>query len=491
MPIDDLNAPRTTDRRAPHGVLTEEESQNIIHRVHSSIGRDTVIEDIGVWSWWVGNLRWARNRVMVTGDQLGIFIYTQCTVHGGRGVAATNQTDDRSIQGMVRAAERRALWINLKTYPDEMPVPPPPLSSPETRLWSDTTATMTGDERGALAALLSRRAIAHDVLSAGYLEMRACTVARVSTNQAMRYQKLTQSQCSMTVRHPTGSGSGWAGESGYDWAAIDSAALAERALEKCLTSIDPVRISPGRYTAILEPKAVSDLVGLLMKAFARVGGSYGAEMGRGPFTLGYDRAIGKYRSKLGLKVVDERITISHDPTDPELGVWTQPGLDVITWIDRGILTALDQGDEAYGARLQYALPELNDGMPVLDRPAFRMSGGPTSVEQMIATTKRGLLVTRFSDLNVLNTNTLISTGVTRDGLWLIEDGTRSKPVRNMRVTESPLFVLNQVEQLGPPVPVFRPVQDAGYLGILHGITPAIVPPLKVNDFSFTATIDAV
>lgn len=117
---------------------------------------------------------------------------------------------------------------------------------------------------------------------------------------------------------------------------------------------------------------------------------------------------------------------------------------------------------------------------------YRMSGGDTSIEEMIRTTRRGLLVTRFSNIRVLDWESLLSTGLTRDGLWLIENGEITKAVKNFRFTESPLLVLNNIEQLGEPVPVFRPTKDEG-----GQLTPAIVPPLKARDFSFTSLIDAV
>jgi predicted Zn-dependent protease len=110
------------------------------------------------------------------------------------------------------------------------------------------------------------------------------------------------------------------------------------------------------------------------------------------------------------------------------------------------------------------------------------------MEEMIRSTRRGLVVTRFSNLRLLDTTggSMLSTGLTRDGLWLVENGKITKAVKNFRFTESPLFMLNSVEQLGVPVPVFRPTRHEG-----GELTPAIVPPLKVRDFSFTSTIDAI
>jgi predicted Zn-dependent protease len=98
---------------------------------------------------------------------------------------------------------------------------------------------------------------------------------------------------------------------------------------------------------------------------------------------------------------------------------------------------------------------------------------------MIATTKRGLIVTRFWGTSMVDPFSILLTGVTRDGLWLIENGKISKAVKNLRFTESPLFAFNQVDQLGPPVPIFSPR------------LPAVVPAVKVRDFSFTALVDAI
>jgi predicted Zn-dependent protease len=292
------------------------------------------------------------------------------------------------------------------------------------------------------------------------------------------------------VRDTQGTGSGWAGLSSYDWNKLDAPALAQRALQKCVASRNPVALEPGRYTVILEPQAVADLVEVLVASFLRPP-IPGAEGGQGPWPLAHDARLQAWRTKLGLRVVDERLTLSHDPMDPLLGILPEPGTAPVTWIEHGVLTNLYY-DRAY------ALAALHANLPV--RPpefSYRLSGGTTSVDEMIASTTRGLLVTRFSGVSKLDHRSLLSTGLTRDGLWLIENGKITKSVKNFRFTESPLFVLNQVEQLGPPASVFRPVrrpdqpssetEQSYYLGL----TPVVVPPLKARDFSFTAMADAV
>ena len=265
----------------------------------------------------------------------------------------------------------------------------------------------------------------------------------------------------------------------------------QRALAKCVASRNPVALEPGRYTVILEPQAVADLLEIFVRSFLRPLPP-GAEGGNGPWALFYDPRLGLWRTKLGLKVVDERLTLSHDPMDPLLGIAPEPGTVPLT-LDRA--RGAHQPELRPGAMRSMGSKRIcRSGSPSL---SYRLSGGTTSIDEMIATTQRGLLVTRFWGVRELDGKSLLSTGLTRDGLWLIENGKITKPVKNFRFTESPVFLLNQVEQLGVPVPVFRPVTEpdpaptADDEFFYRALTPAVVPPLKARDFSFTAMADAV
>jgi predicted Zn-dependent protease len=437
-------------------------------------------------SWWNGEVRWARNRVSLASDRRDIRVTLWRDVGAGRGHVGTNQLDDDSLEAAVRAAERAATKDAIERRPVPFIPPVPRVERPQSAIWSEATYHVTPETRGDAARGLVARAEAQGMQSAGYIEMRAGATALLSSKRIggtpgpwdMPYVRWTQAQCSMTVRNPEGTGSGWAGLSNYDWGRIDPSALAERALQKCLASRNPVALEPGRYTVIFEPQAVADLFEIVASSLDRVS----AEQGNGPWTLAADDALQIVRTKLGLKVIDERITVNHDLADPELGIVPTPWMEPVTWFDRGVLTAL-----AYDR--SYALWRLNENTPRRGMIGYRMSGGVTSVEDMIRTTTRGLLVTRLSNIATLDPQTLVSTGLTRDGLWLIEHGQISKAVKNLRFTESPLFALSSVEQLGVPTPVFRPVlspyeDDAP-------LSPAIVPPLKVRDFSFTSAIDAI
>jgi predicted Zn-dependent protease len=478
-----------SDGGAPR-ILSPADCDAILRRAHRFArgGGDTAVR---VSSWWHGELRWARNRVNLASDRRDITLTVYRTVLGGRTAGVTtNQLDDVSVEAAVRAAERSSS-LEARMGRGAGYFPPIPASQrPSAAIWSDATYGLTTERRAEVARSVIEPAETKGMLSAGYIEARAATFAYLGTDFAplragthafwhQPYVRWTQAQCSMTVRDPRGTGSGWAGLASYDWSKLDPASLADRALRKCLTSQNPVALEPGRYTVILEPQAVCDLMEALVPTFER---REPPERGTpGPWVLAQDEALNLWRTKLGVKVADERITIGHDFADPELGIVAAneeyPG--PVTWIDRGVLTAL-------GHYLDTDLRQLEGRHQLRGLVAYRMSGGETSLEEMIRTTKRGLLVTRFSNLRQLDPVSVLSTGLTRDGLWLIENGKVTKAVKNFRFTESPLFVLNSIDQLGPPVPVFRPTRSEG-----GHLTPAIVPPMKVRDFSFTSTIDAI
>lgn len=469
---------------------------------------------IGVRAWWRGELRWARNRVSLASDRRDVAISVMRGMHGAWVAKSTNQLDEAELVRIIRAAERETALAPRGVNLPEIDLPAPVLPYPQAAIWSDATYNVTAAQRGEIARTLAGIAEPEGMLSAGYLEVRAYESMSFNfgaddsafpyppTDSANRpphaadgsidtsddlasrskdgaYLRYTQAQCSMTVRHPKGTGSGWAGGSSFDWSAIDRSTLADRALKKCLASIDPVSVEPGRFTVILEPQAVAALVGSLVESLSRVA----AEDGQGPFASQFDPSVDLWHSKLGMRVVDERVTIRHDPMHPDLGVLPFAGLAPVTWIERGILTNLSYDRN-------YALRSLNDnvGNPVRGGSSghpssFSMEGGSSSMEEMIASTVRGVLVTRFSQVNPIGGNSILVNGLTRDGLWLIEKGKIVKAIRNMYFVDSPLFVLNQLDQLGPAAPVFSPLED--------GLAPAIVPSLKSRDFAFTAVADAI
>ncbi len=475
-----------------HGMMSREDTERILSHLQE-IRNHKGSYRFNVSSTWSSDMRWARNRASMTSDRRKVMVVVFCEIAGGRGSAVTNQIDNTSLEGVLRMAERTSLKVADQRSTD-IPLELPPMGKmPNATTWSDRTINRTVEESAKIVQYATSLAEEKQLLSAGYIESHGMTVASrfidVHDRMHQLYSAMTQAQCSATVRHPMGTASGWAGLARYDLGKVDEAAIAARAVEKCVSSLDPVRIEPGRYTVILEPQAVADLILPMFESGdshpARRGSAENSSM-QNPFFMSFDRSVMRDISKIGIKIVDERITISHDPNDPELGILGGPGTGPVTWIDKGVLTGMtyDKG---------YAIKELNEDGQVERRMSLRMEGGDTSIDEMIAGTQRGLLVSRLSKLRVVDRRSLLMTGVTRDGLWLIEKGKISKSVRNFRISESPLFALNNVDQLGVPAPVYKPftIPEAAPLFIQFALSQVIVPPLKVNDFSFTSTIDAI
>lgn len=446
-------------------------------------------------STWRGNVRWARNQISTAGEDRNDHVVVNRNLRGAVSpFLEINRISDAALTAAARRAERLArLQPEESGFDFVLHVQPEPITAPP--LFSEATYQLDAGRRAEAARALVQSATDAGMLSAGYIEVSAHSMAYITSWGYARYFQYTWAQYSVTVRDPTGVGSGWAGVDWPDWSRIDGPKLSAIAVDKCITSRNPVAIEPGRYTTILEAQAVCDLVEQLTGSglMDRWNGQNGAneDASRYPF----NRTPGAMSpstgvSQLGETVMDKRITISADPMDPDLGFPPFEPLSSVTrvyhpaiWIKDGVLVNLAYSHD-------YALRELGRSTGLPNSGAFRMSGGATTVEEMIATTRRGLLVTRFANVDLTDQKSLLCRGYTRDGLWLIENGKISKPVKNMAFTESVLFALNNVEQLGPPQRVFHP-PGAGAYAWMSIPQPVIVPPLKVRDFSFTALCDAI
>lgn len=182
------------------------------------------------------------------------------------------------------------------------------------------------------------------------------------------------------------------------------------------------------------------------------------------------------KTKLGEKMVDERVTIYSDPQNPELptSTWNGDGRpqEKIAWIEKGVMKNL------YYSRY-WAQQKNVKAIPSPD--AVIMEGGTASIEDLIKSTERGILITRLWYIRQVDSQTLLYTGLTRDGTFYIENGQIKFPVKNFRFNESPIIMLNNLEALGKPE---RTVSG-------ESNNHALIPPLKIKDFTFTSLSDAV
>ena len=455
---------------AAENLLSAEQAKSLAEKVLGMAKADET--RVSIANDWTGNTRFAGGEITTSGESNDTTITVVSTIGKRRASASTNVLEDASIRRTVDLSERLA-----KLSPEDPEIMPElgAQSYSPVKGFIDATANLGGDARAAAAKQVIDRAVATgkpagDVFVAGYLVANAVARALANNRGLHAYHRETAADLSTTVRTPDGTGSGWASAGARNWGAIDAAALGARAAQKAVASRNPTAIEPGMYTVVLEPQAVADLVPQLGGAF----NARAADEGRSPFSK---RGGG---TKIGEKIADERVTIYSDPADADLlaSPFDGEGLPIRrrVWIENGVLRNLaysrywaqKQGAEPTGAGTGFG----GGGFP----GGLKMTGGTKSLDELIAGTQRGILVTHFFYIRSLDQRTVMLTGLTRDGTFLIENGKITKSLKNFRWNESPLFMLNKIDEIGRAEPT-----AAGQ----------VMPSLRAKDFNFTSLSDAV
>jgi predicted Zn-dependent protease len=380
---------------------------------------------------------------------------------------ATVTTNDQTDEGLERAVRQSETVAKLA--PDDPEIMPllEPQQYAESRTFHETTASLLPESRARSAGLAITAAKSGAVLkAAGFITTASRIVAIGNSKGLFAYAPSTSANYTATVRTADGTGSGWAGADNPDWSRIDARRVSEAAITKARLSRNPQPLDAGRYTVILEPQAVADLVQLLLYSMD----ARSADEGRSAFS----KEGGG--TKIGMKLMDEQVTIVSDPLDAQLGGTPFDGeglpLKRRVWVQQGELRNLIYG--RFWARKQGKEPT---GFP----NTLKMIGTDTSRDELIASTPRGVLVTRFWYLRQVDPRTVLYTGLTRDGTFLIENGKIARAVKNFRFNESPLLMLDRLEGIGQAVRVAG-TESGGNV---------VVPALKIREFNFTSTSDAV
>jgi predicted Zn-dependent protease len=449
-------------RAADPRVMTRDQAQSLVERVVKMSKADAIQVNIG--GGYTANIRFADNRISTAGGVATANVNVQSSFGAKHAVVTTNDFSDAGIERAVRQSESLARLA--PDDPESMPLLDPQQYDTVTSYF-DSTANLGPEGRAEAArSAIEPCKAAGDLKAAGFLVTGIGAGAVGNSKGLFAYQSGTSSNYTLTVRTSDGTGSGWAGADHPDWSQLDVKAVAQHAIEKARLSRNPVAVEPGRYTVILEPQAVGDLVQQL--AFSLDARS--ADEGRSPFSK---QGGG---TKLGEKVVDERVTLFSDPGDTQLLSNTFDGQGLPAhrqvWIDKGMLK-----------KLTYSRfwAQKNNAQPDAGTNAVKFAGGTQTTEELIASTPRGILVTRLWYLRQVDPRTVLYTGLTRDGTFLIENGKVTKAVKNFRFNESPLFMLNNLDGIG------RGVRVAG----TESGGDVVMPTIKVKDFNFTSLSDAV
>ncbi|MEO6876911.1 MAG: TldD/PmbA family protein, partial [Gemmatimonadaceae bacterium] len=415
-------------RAADSRVMTRDQAQQLVERVVKTSKADSIQVNVG--GGYTANVRFADNRISTAGGVTTATVNVSSAFGPKHAVTSTNDFSDEGLERAVRQSESLA-----KLAPDDPESMPPlgPQKYEDNIAYFDSTGGLGPDGRAEAARVaIDACKKVGDLKAAGFLVTGIGAGAVGNSAGLFAYQSSTSSNYTLTVRTADGTGSGWAGADHPDWTQIDVQAVAQTAIDKALLSRTPVAVEPGRYTVILEPQAVGDLVQLLAFSFD----ARSADEGRSP----YSKAGGG--NKLGEKIADERVTLLSDPADPQLLTNTFDGQGLPAhrqvWIENGILRKLTYG--RFWAQKKGVTPDAGTN-------AVKFVGGTQSTEDLIKSTPRGILVTRLFYLRPVDPRTVLYTGLTRDGTFLIENGKISKAAKNFRFNESPLFMLNNLEGL--------------------------------------------
>ena len=443
------------------GMFTEAQAKAILDKVVALSKADECTAQLtGGTS---GNVRFALNNVSTSGIVDDIELAVQVAFGKRVGTATINEFDAAALERVVRRAEDLARLA--PENPEFMPAVGKQVYKP-TDTFSAATAAITPEYRAKVAADSIAAAKKDKLVAAGFLQDGQSFTAFANSNGNFGYQTATNADYTCTVRTEDGAGSGWVGRNVTDIGRFDAGEAIAIATRKARESAGAKALEPGKYTVILEPHAAAGLVSFMMFFFdarqADEGRSFLSKKGGG--------------NKLGDQVYDPRVSLWADPWDADAPVapWDDEGLPRTRMpiIDKGKVVALNYS--RYWAQKQGKQAVASPGNLI-------MAGGTKSTADLVRGTERGVLVTRTWYIRMVDPQTVLLTGLTRDGTFYIENGQIKHPIKNFRFNESPVIMLNNVEEFG------RPVRVSGD----ESPFTMMIPAMKLRDFTFTSLSDAV
>jgi predicted Zn-dependent protease len=405
--------------------------------------------------------RFADNSITTSGRTEDLDITATVWVGRRRGAISGNDAGADALKRMADEAVQIARVSPV--HPEYVPTLGP-LDYAESRGFAAVTAEVDLKARAAAlqAALAACRTA--KVTGAGFHTSGAAAVASATANGNRQYFRSSEADFSITARSADGTGSGYYSGDHFDLGRLDATHIAEQAVGKAVQSQRPKAIEPGTYPVILEPQAVADLIGFLTSAFdART-----ADEGRSAFS-GKDG-----KSRLGEKMLSERINLYSDPMHPELPALPRTGEGIpasrLSLVKSGVIENFEYSRYWAEQRKREPTPGPVNYILESSQPAASMAA-------MIAGTARGLLISRFWYVRLVDPRTIVLTGLTRDGLWWVEKGKISHPVRNLRFNQSVLAMLAP--------------WNVDAVGAAQRVSRRMVPALKLTAFTFTSISDAI
>ena len=442
-------------------MYTREEAKAITDKIINMASADAV--EVNLSGGERSGTRWANSSITVNLVQYDRNVSVNVRFGQKMGSANTRDFSDAGLKAMVAEATDEA-----KAAADSPNLPE--LLGPQQYIPVDAALPNLVNFGPAERARMVKDSIdlseKMGTVGAGYIPKNDQTTCVANSKGLFAYYRAAETGFVLTCRTPDGTGSGWAGITGIkDVTMIDAKKLTDVASNKALKSRKPKAIEPGRYTTILEPRANARFLSLMTGIFGGGGGGGGFGGGGGGGYLA--------NKKPGDKVFSDLFTLKSDVGNPILRQTPMLGdnrpAKAVTWVEKGLL----RGPEGTG-------PSASVNMSMVQE------GSNLSIEDMVKQTKRGLLVTFFWYIRGVPSETqpLLNTGMTRDGLFLIENGEITTPVQNFRWNMSPLVGYNNLTLVGKPVPIHT---GESY----EGGGTALVPPVRIEEFYMTSVSPAV
>jgi PmbA protein len=419
--------------------------------------------------------RFANNTIHQNVSELAASASIRVAFDGKTARASTNRFDDDSLKRAVETAESIARV--QEPDPDLLPMASAQEGAGITipSRWFDQTAALTPADRAEGVRKIVSIAKKNKLVTAGIFSSAQTADAAVNSNGLSVYHRQTSSEISITMLAE--SSSGWQKVNSPDVKNIDPAQLAEIAAQKARDSAAPQELPPGKYTVILEPAAVLDLVGFMFWDF-------------GGMAILDQRSF--LNNRIGTKLFGENITIVDDVAHPLQSNAPFDGEGVrrqrVGLVEKGVVRNLvyARGSAAKMAKSEHkdkvgeikvtghGLPLPNEIGEVPINIVFITPGGEQTLEQMIAGTERGVLVTRLWYIREVDPYEKILTGMTRDGTFLVENGRVKHGLKNFRFNQSLVEMLSSVEAMS------KAVRASGEESF-----DMVVPAMKVRNFNFT------
>jgi predicted Zn-dependent protease len=410
----------------------------------------------------VAYVRFANNGLTTSAFTVERTVTVNSIREGKSGASSTTDLSDDALKATVQRSEEIAGFAPAN--PEYMePLGPQKYADHDN--FDEATARARSAQLIPHVKSIIEGASAKKLIAAGYFERLAFVSSFINKRGNFGYERGTDSRLTTTIRNNDGTSSGWAGQPSVRIGEINGADLGARAIDKCLRwSVKPIRLEPGKYTVVLEPTAVGDIVAHLANQL----GARAAEQGQSFLSKKGGGTL------VGEKLFPDIITVRTDPFDRRYrtSLWSNDGVpaEPMTWIEKGIVKNVVY--DRY-----WASKTGKKHTPAAS--SFILEGASPSVADLIKATERGLLVTRFWYIRSVNLQTVQYTGLTRDGLFLIENGQVTRPVVNLRFTESIVRLLQNTTMLS---------QNTRVRGAEVGM---IAPAIQARDFTFTSVSDAV